>query len=347
MRAVALVLLCLVGAACGVEPTADAHDVSPDGDVLDTSTGVGATDAGATDAAADIPDAPPRQPQPWDHFSGTCESQDLEVYRDRGGFDEQGRRYIYGGTESPFTRSGYTLVIGPNVQPGSYDLSVQDPATCDVCVTYETGCRDLHTGCDATASAIEGGVELELAMDAHLKGNLFKVRFDLQPDPGCLHDQPFDLDLTTTGGARLGETVHRFELVNCATQQLEPVFSTEPDAALHWLFLTATWCSACAQYIPVALEQQLINPWLDVSYILIQDAEYNPPTIADCRDYAAWYGVPMTSLFIDPNGERTNDFFNVTSLVLPWNALVDAQTMTYEFGGPPDDDFVDTFNRYP
>ena len=110
-----------------------------------------------------------------------------------------------------------------------------------------------------------------------------------------------------------------------------------------WMLLTASWCSACRQFIPQVREQESMLDDLGVNliYVMGEDANYAEPDLMECQQYAAVYGEgALERFYIDFSEDASfrNTFTNMWPYTgpmgefgLPWNAMVRSGTYDYEY----------------
>ena len=137
--------------------------------------------------------------------------------------------------------------------------------------------------------------------------------------------------------ACVGETIHDFQLINCATGRPESMrqYFNGQEAAV--LMAVAGWCPGCSETLPrtVQAERQVAASGVKFAYILGEDRDYQQPSLAYCQRYAADHGVPLNQMFIDHDGQDNHmtTFSNVWpyfdangAVVLPYKAVIDVGT---------------------
>lgn len=91
------------------------------------------------------------------------------------------------------------------------------------------------------------------------------------------------------------------------------------------------------------------SPDLEAWVLLGEDANYGPPSLADCLAYANNTSHPYdpAKVFIDPNWDT---FFNYVygylgdSILLPWNAVLRGGNMEYVYSDSTGGDLSTTLN---
>ena len=132
----------------------------------------------------------------------------------------------------------------------------------------------------------------------------------------------------------VGELVNDFSLQNCETGQMVNMYSLMEDSLAFWIVATASWCCAPA------------NDWL-LHVISETDARYadglrsvivmgendvaEPPSLADCRAFAALYDDDASRFYIDHDWLHSfaTTFANIYvypdeggDWYMPWNAVL-------------------------
>ena len=257
---------------------------------------------------------------------------------------------------------------GPTT-PGTYDLAGINFKDCGLCLRILSQCND--EGCQKTFYAQQGSVEItSIGMEgsqftARFSNVVFEevtVADDLISTPvpngetWCMDDFAFDEPIsgaTSSGGGGaggdvvqcpagqtcVGDTVNNFSLTQCDSGNQVGIQEYFAGSTMGWIILTAGWCPACAQRIPdvVNLETMYAESGMKVMVIVGEGPTQNSPVDVNyCQRYAGRFQNNAGRFFVDNQYEST--FSNLFPYIgsdgifsLPWEAILDPQTMVYKY----------------
>ena len=260
---------------------------------------------------------------------------------------------------------------------GTYSLEGINYADCGLCLLASINCTD--EGCEKTLYAEEGSVEIsEIGFSigdrftGRLDGVVFReVTIDQDTftstlveggETWCLDGYEFSKEIVDPSAETcaqdnincLGDSIPDYELLSCATGEMVSAHSLMDQFEKGlWMVLTASWCSACREFIPQVRMQEpaLEMDGVNVIYVMGEDSNYEEPDLNECQQYAQTYGEgALDRFYIDFGGEfgSFNATFNslwpylgpMGEFGLPFNAMVRSGTYDYEYvyadGASPD-----------
>ena len=265
---------------------------------------------------------------------------------------------------------------GPT-SPGTYSLDGINYADCGLCLLAFSGCNGQQ--CEKTWYAEAGSVDITAigtGVGQQFAATLHDVVFDevtindttwvSTPVPGgqtwCVGEYAYDEEIQDGSGADcdrpdivcVGETVADFSLQNCETEDFVSWYALAESKKAVWLVLTAGWCPACHEYMPVALAAHAENAaaGLEMMVVLGENTAGGQPTLAYCRGYAGQYAEDASLFYIDHDGEFSyaTTFLNLWPYLddngafgLPWNGVLNAVTKEYAYGDGGGGDLEATF----
>jgi hypothetical protein len=243
---------------------------------------------------------------------------------------------------------------GPMV-PGTYSLKTTSYNDCAICVQLFDQCT--MKGCTNGYLATDG--EIEIKQLAGASGPFEAVLHDVQMREArvdmewntdlvaggktwCLDDKPLysaKVDLAFPepqcvkegNGTLVDKNIGDFKLMNCAghTPSLHGLCG---KVKAMWLVLVASWCSACAEFVPQAYAyyQQKKAKGVQLWVIIGEDINQKAPDLADCKAYADTYGLDPEMVFIDPGYQETFKYVYPYGFGgIPYNILLDGDNMAY------------------
>ena len=160
------------------------------------------------------------------------------------------------------------------------------------------------------------------------------------PNPG---GDPQNPDVCNQPGVNcVGDIVPDFRLLNCESGEMESIQAASQGERATWLILTAGWCPACAQWLSQIsmIAADPMTRGVKFIYVFGENSQRGQPTVRQCQQYARQYGG-AANFYIDHDGENSfaTTFQNMWPYVgpngefgLPWNGVLNAQTMEYVHG---------------
>lgn len=316
----------------------------------------------APDASWNVAPAPDAAPLPPDAAPlPTCEGSAFVAVNERATFEATGLHYQ--GLDGEANPMNAVLIDlrdpDQTLTPGVYDLAGTNLADCEICVAGLHGCNPATGRCQKVFYPRAGAIEITALGDVgeHFTATLHGVEFEevtvaqgsnrSTPVAGgevwCDTDHTVDTEILPRP-ALLGEAVTDFGLQNCGTGEFVNLHELGAEAKAVWILASAGWCSACAQFLPGALdamnqiESQLGPDALKPMIIVGEDANYEVPTLDFCKSYANHYGADASRFYIDHDGQGSfaTTFQHVWPYIgangeftLPWNALIRGGTFEY------------------
>ena len=248
--------------------------------------------------------------------------------------------------------------------PGTYDLAEMDLNDCQVCLFAIEG-LNLQTG-DRVGTLLPTSGTLEITQVgevgetfvAELRGVTFE-QHDIREnqfgggvtvskvDGGvslCAAEHRIEQTVLPTP-ARVGDSVHDFQLQNCETEEFVSMHEMTASTPLLWVIGSAGWCTACHQYLPGVfnLMNEVPDEQAKLMIVVGENPAYQEPSLRYCRRYASQYGLEDASLFyIDHDGfasfgtmfSHLNVYTDANGAFgLPWNALLTGEMgdVTYRY----------------
>lgn len=138
-------------------------------------------------------------------------------------------------------------------------------------------------------------------------------------------------------GRNIGENIRNFTLTNCLGEEID-LHARCGASKATWFVASAGWCGACEAFVPQAAARAKLpeNEGLDLIVVVGEDRLGAKPSLAFCREYALAKGLDPANTFIDHDGVGSwpvlFDVLNTysgSSIGLPWNAVLDGNSMTY------------------
>jgi hypothetical protein len=138
-------------------------------------------------------------------------------------------------------------------------------------------------------------------------------------------------------GRNIGENIRNFTLMNCNGQEID-LHARCGQSKATWFIASAGWCGACEAFVPEAAARAKLpeNEGLDLIVVIGEDRLGGQPSLAYCREYALAKGLDPENTFVDHDGQGSwpvlfgaINTYSGNSIGLPWNAVLDGQSMVY------------------
>ena len=279
------------------------------------------------------------------------------------------RLYQYDNDDYPYSLARL-LITNPLPSTGTYDLEGVNYSECEHCFTITTDCEH-GLGCQKVFYTRSGTLEISAqgGEGDQLTGVLREVvmeEVDIDSSTGVstpvdggetwwFDEIAFDREILgfTEGSCAkppnkcIGEIVYDFELENCETGDMMTLSEIGDGDKALWLVLTTGWCPHCADWIEntvIPQDDAEAADGLEVVYILGENASGGEPSQSYCQTYAEQYTTDVGRFFIDYDSYSFATFFSEVwpyftdeyTFGLPWNGVLDAQTLEYMYADRPD-----------
>ena len=272
-----------------------------------------------------------------------------------------------GALEPPFAKLSIEMDTGVfSGAAGTHDLAEAGRKGCDLCVKGYRVCNE--DDCFNKFIPTSGELVLHEAAQpgGRLRGELRGVMFEQykidaagqrvvdtkKVKTWCLDSFAFDQEVPEFvpasnscvpdgTGRDVGSNIKDFALQNCNGDWV----NLHDRCGLYdavWLVASAEWCGACETWIKDKVGPyytQHTDEGLDILVVLGERADTGAPTLANCNAYAQAEGINPALVFIDNDGTTSwkelfghiNNYAVGGSIGLPWNVILDAQSMEYVY----------------
>jgi thiol-disulfide isomerase/thioredoxin len=258
--------------------------------------------------------------------------------------------------------------MGP-ITLGTYSFDGINYADCGLCLLAYVNCDG--SSCEKTLYAEEGSVEIsEIGFEtgdtfsAQLNGVVFR-EVEIDPstyqstvipdgDTWCFDGFEFTQEVAIPeppapaecpdSANCIGAEIPDYQLMSCATGEMVSAHSLmDTQEKGLWMVLTASWCSACRQFIPEVrnTESELETNGVHVIYVMGENTDYLEPSLMECQQYANVYGEgALDRFYIDfSEGAAFRSTFDAMwpytgpmgEFGLPWNGMVRSGMYNYEY----------------
>lgn len=145
----------------------------------------------------------------------------------------------------------------------------------------------------------------------------------------------------TGTGVTIGDNIANFTLSTCDGVGYDTEIQTEfcgGETKAIWVVATAPWCGACSSWVPKVADayERYKDKGLEIAIVLGENAAKDAPTVGYCEEYGEKKAVSPDRMYMDnENGVSwaviwdAMDNYAGGSVGLPWQAVLDGQTMEY------------------